>query len=115
MSTQSADHVTQRLAAWKAGKPLPWGTTLHFPVASPEDILVVAFVRMGGESSPWGIVAGHPGEKPQTFTVPEARNRELVAAMCEQFAPLLLEHFRHPAFADDDFETVKLLPPHPPT
>src|SRR5690349_14064567 len=95
------DEALRRLRAWHAGKPLPLYETLHFPVVAPDDALILAFVRMGGESAPWGAVVGHPGEKPTVFCVPEARNRDLVASMVAELAPILLQHFRHPEFSKD--------------
>jgi hypothetical protein len=95
------DQALRRLTAWHAGKPLPLYQTLHFPVAAPNDNLILAFVRMGGESAPWGVAVGHPGAKPTVLTVPEARNRDLVASMVAELAPILLRHFRHPEFSND--------------
>jgi hypothetical protein len=69
---------------------------LHFPIASNRDLLVLVFLRMGGESAPWGIAVGRPGSRPRLLTVPEARNRDLVAGIAAELAPILLEHFRHP-------------------
>jgi hypothetical protein len=51
---------------------------------------------MGGESAPWGIAWGRPGQKPEIRTVPEARNRDAVAEMAAKFAPVLLEHYWSP-------------------
>ena len=56
---------------------------------------------MGGESSPWGIAFGQPGKKPNILTVPEPRDRDLVAEMVAAVAPVFLEHFRHPDFDDE--------------
>jgi|SRR5882724_3172558 len=91
----TGDQVVKRLKAWAAGKPLPRGSTLHVHIAQNPDLLIVAFVRMGGESAPWGIAYGFPGTKPTILTVPEGRNRTLVADMAAEFAPALLRHFRH--------------------
>ena len=85
-----------RLKAFKEGRPLPRGETRHFPLAEGDETLILAFVRMGGESSPWGIAFGHPGAKPRVLTVPEPRNRDAVADMVAEFAPLLLEHLFQP-------------------
>jgi hypothetical protein len=90
--------VVQRLRAYDAGGPLPRGETLHFSVADDPDTLVIAFIRMGGESRPWGIAFGHPGKAPTVLTVPEGRNRDLVADMCADFAPILLKHLRTPNY-----------------
>ena len=52
---------------------------------------------MAGESAPWGVAMGYAGTKPSIWTVPEPRNRDLVADMMAACAPGLLTHFRHPA------------------
>jgi hypothetical protein len=96
-----SDTIVRRLRAWGEGKPLPRYSTIHFPIAANEDALILAFVRMGGESSPWGIAVGHPGAKPIIVSVPEARNRNLVADMVAGLAPILLSHFHQPEHADE--------------
>ncbi len=90
--------VVRRLRAFHQGRPLPRGATVHVEIVPDEDLLVVAFIRMGGESRPWGIAYGHPSDEPTILWVPEGRNRDLVADMCAQFAPALLEHFRTPGY-----------------
>jgi hypothetical protein len=90
--------VVRRLRSYDEGKPLPRGSTMHFSIAADADMLIVAFVRMGGESRPWGIAFGHPGEEPTLLSVPEGRNRDLVADMCAEFAPTLLRHFEAPRY-----------------
>ena len=57
----TADQIIKRLEAWAAGKPLPRGSTRHVHIADNRDLLILAFVRMGGESSPWGIAWGPDG------------------------------------------------------
>ena len=95
-----SDLVIRRLHAWHEGRPLARYSTIHIPVAKSADALVVAFVRMAGESAPWGVAVGRRGAKPDILTVPEARNRDLVADMMAKLAPTLLAHFRHPACSD---------------
>jgi hypothetical protein len=85
--------------AFTAGKPLPHGTTLRLPRRKARETLVVAFVRMGGESRPWGIAVGPPHKPPTILTAAEARDRELVGAMLEEVAPTLLAHMGHPSRA----------------
>jgi len=94
----TGDQVVKRLRAWAAGKPVPRGSTRHVHIADNRDLLIVAFVRMGGESAPWGVASGLAGTKPTILTVPEGRNRTLVADMAAEFAPVLLRHFRHPEY-----------------
>ncbi|MGH8542891.1 MAG: hypothetical protein ACREX3_04480 [Gammaproteobacteria bacterium] len=92
--------VVRRLRAFQAGQPLVRGETRHFAIAGDDDLLIVAFLRMGGEARPWGIAFGHPNEEPRILTVPEPRNRDLVAEMAAGFAPALLRHLRAPGFVD---------------
>ena len=93
--------VVRRLVAFAQDKPLARGETRQVHIGSNRDILVLAFVRMGGESRPWGIAFGHPDSDPTILTVPEGRNRDLVADMCSSFAPKLLAHLRTPHFTDE--------------
>lgn len=97
--------AVRRLAAFAAGKPLPQGQTLRVPKpgvsAKRSEIMIVAFVRMGGESGPWGVAFGRPGKKPELLAVPEPRTRDYVSEMMGDFAPALLEHFLCPRFSDD--------------
>jgi hypothetical protein len=44
---------------------------------------------------------GHPNETPRVLTVPEPRDRDLVADMAAAIAPVFLEHFRHPDYDDE--------------
>lgn len=94
--------VVLRLRAFHEGHPLPRGETKHFALVDDPNLLVVSFLRMGGESRPWGVAWGHPGGEPSVLCVPEGRNRDLVADMCAEFAPVLLEHFRTPGYVRDD-------------
>ncbi len=86
----------QRLRAWKDGRPVPLGRTLPWPRLPNRDRLVLAFVRMAGESLPWGVAYGAPGEKPNLLTVAEPRNRDVHAAMALELAEVLLPHLPHP-------------------
>jgi hypothetical protein len=94
-----SDDAIRRIRAWHAGKPQPRYSTLHVPKPDEEDARILVFVRMAGESAPWGVAIGAPGEKPSIWSVPEPRNRDLVADMMASCAPALLSHFRHPEVA----------------
>ncbi len=105
--------VVRRLRAFEKGVPLPHGSTKHVAVADDSNLLVVAFVRMGGEARPWGIAFGHPGSDPTILSVPEGRNRDLVAAMTAEFAPTLLAHLRTPGYVvEDPTDWEDLVPLH---
>lgn len=86
--------VTRRLRAWEAGHPVERYQTIHHAVADPEHTLVVAFLRMAGESRPWGIAWGHPGGAPTIVSVADGRVRDDVAQLCAGFGEDLLAHLR---------------------
>jgi hypothetical protein len=90
-----------RLRAWKEGKPLRRGEKINVSVADDDDLMIIAFLRMGGESRPWGVAFGNCGTKPEVLTVPDGRNRTLVADMMADFGSTLLGFFRHPAFSTE--------------
>jgi len=98
--TKGSD-IVRRLRSYQAAAPLTYGETRRIAIAADDDLLILAFVRMGGESRPWGIAYGHPGDEPTVLSVPEGRDRDLVAKMCAEFAPILLEHLRTPGYASD--------------
>jgi len=105
----SARGVARTLAAWQAGRPLPRYETRHHAVAPPEQVLIVAFVRMAGESRPWGIAWGSPAGEPRCASVPDGRVRDDVARMCAELAGDLIGHLSGGPAAFDPRE----LPPDP--
>ncbi len=86
--------VARKLQAWQAGRPLPRYDTIHHAIVPPEQALVVAFVRMAGESRPWGIAWGRAGDRPIVRSVPDGRVRDDVAGLSAAFAEDLLQHMR---------------------
>jgi hypothetical protein len=97
----------RRLRAWSDGRPTARGETVNTFVADEDDAMLVAFVRMGGESRPWGIAYGTATDGPRVVSVPEGRNRNLVADMSVTFGRDLLEFFRHPTFSEDSAENYE--------
>ena len=93
--------TVRRINAWAIGEPLARGNVINMHVADDEDLFIVSFLRMGGESRPWGVAFGTIADGPTVLTVPEGRNRQLVADMMAAFAPAILSHFRHPTYSDD--------------
>ncbi len=92
--------LARRLRAYGEGLALPNGETLHTPLAADGSILRLAFVRMGGESAPWGVGLGTSRSARQYFTIAEPRNRDLAAAMMANLAPILLGHLKESARID---------------
>ena len=86
--------IAHKLEAWQAGHPLPRYDTIHQAIMPPDQTMVVVFVRMAGESRPWGIAWGTVGSEPRIGSVPDGRVRDDVALLCTGFAEDLLEHLR---------------------
>ncbi len=93
--------IIRRLEAWRKGGPVARGSTLHFPIAKRDDLLLLSFVRMGGESAPWGIAYKRGRATARFRTIPEPRNRDQQAELAAWFAPILLGHLSHPGHSDD--------------
>lgn len=96
----TAREVARRLEATAAGRPLPSGTTRHLCVTKDQDLLAVAFVRMGGESLPWAVGFRYPATSPTVFAVPDARDRDRVAEMLVGLTPHVAQHLDHPQWSD---------------
>lgn len=86
--------ISRKLEAWQSGEPLPRYDTIHHAIMPPDQTLAIAFVRMAGESRPWGIAWGTVGSEPRIESVPDGRIRDDVSALCATFAEDLLEHLR---------------------
>lgn len=91
----------RRLHAWKEGRPIPRGEVVNVHVTDDENLMIAAFLRMGGESRPWGVALGTLVDGPSFFTVPDGRNRQLVGDMMVEVGRALLAHFRHPDWSDE--------------
>jgi hypothetical protein len=107
----TAGEVVRRLRAFEAGKPLKNGETLRVKRLPADQVLMLAFVKMGGESAPWGVAYGRPGGKRQILTIPEPRMRDDVAQMMLEFAPALLTQLQHPDFSAFDRDPKTRVPP----
>lgn len=90
--------AVRRLRAWHVGAPISLGQTIHTALAAPADRLTLAFVKMGGETRPWGVAWRTAGTKVQVRFVPEPRFRASVDEMMAELGPLLAGHLRHPEF-----------------
>ena len=82
-----------RLRAFLEGKPVPRLERRPIPVSAADDRLLMAFVRMGGESSPWGIAWKRGKHATKVRMVPEARRRSDVAEMAAELSDELAAHF----------------------
>ena len=89
----SIREIVRQLHAAKKAKPVHRYSTLH--IRPSDNPMLVAFVRMAGESRPWAIAYGNLKDpEPKVLSVPDGRNRIAVSEMCEIFAVDLLGYFR---------------------
>lgn len=103
--------IVRRLRAWHLGEPLTRGQTIHTATAEPADRFVLAFVKIGGETRPWGVVWKQGTKASQFRFVPEPRTRADVEAMVSELGPLLAEHLRHPAYVQQPAGSADELAP----
>jgi len=87
----SAD-LRRRLRAWRQGCPVPSSSLRGVRIGTPDEILRLALVRMGGESAPWALGWAIGDGEPQVHSVPDPRKRELQAGMLEPLAEALINH-----------------------
>lgn len=92
----SSRTIVRRIRAWHYGAPLTRGQTIHTHIAAPEDRLLLAFVKMGGETRPWGIAWKEGKRRVETRFVPEPRTRAEVDEMAADLSEVLAHHLRHP-------------------
>jgi hypothetical protein len=95
----TTDEVVRRLRAFELGRPVRRGETLRVTRLPDEQVMILAFVKMGGESAPWGLAYACPGKKPSFLTIPEPRTRDDVAEMVLEFSETLLKFLHHPQFS----------------
>lgn len=96
----SVRELVRQLNAVKEAKPIHRYSTLHMDIN--ENPMIIAFVRMAGESRPWAIAYGLLGDKePKVLSVPDGRNRIAVSEMCQTLAENLLEYFRVAGYTFD--------------
>jgi len=96
--------AVRRILAYVAGHPLPLLERLPIQITGAEHRMSVAFVRMAGESSPWAIGWRIGDGAPRILSVPEPRNRDLVAAMVADFGDALTQHLAIGEEVDDETE-----------
>ena len=85
--------IVRQLNAAKACAPIHRYSTIHMRLE--ENPMMIAFVRMAGESRPWAVAYGRfLDDEPKILSVPDGRNKLAVGKMCEALAEDFLEYFR---------------------
>lgn len=97
-----------RLLAHLKQEPILRVASNPYRIGDTASRMVAAFVRMGGESSPWGVAWKIGRGKTQFRFAPEPRNRAAVQDMLVDFARALDDHF-----ADGELDLPQLFLPGP--
>lgn len=103
----SLRQTLRRLEAWKAGRPLPCMGSFPWPELPESETLVLAFVRMAGETLPWAVAVGAPNEEPQLYSVADPRKVDDVIAMLIELAPTILKHLHHPMTLTEEDQNLR--------
>lgn len=96
----SSRAIVRRLRAWKVQEPVTRGETMHTATAATEGRLLLAIVKMGGETRPWALMWKIGNGRPQFRSVPEPRTRADIDPVMAEFGKALAIHLRHPAYSD---------------
>ena len=108
----SSRSMVRRLRAWHLGEPITLGQTVHTKTAGANERMLLAFVKMGGETRPWGVAWKLGGKQTQFRSVPEPRMRADVDEMIAELGAVLAHHFQHPAFTDPNATEAEDLAPY---
>lgn len=106
----SEREVIRRLTALRDGVAVPNSSTRPFREVADGEALVVALIRMGGESRPWAIAFGTANAEPTVLSVRDGRNREDVEAMVLAFGDQLVRHFPSPPNVEEAWKHVDVRP-----
>lgn len=94
----TAEMAIQRLRAWQSGQAISKTQRLAFPRVPDSEVLILAFIRVGGENTPCGIAYGTADcPRPTIRTIPEPRDRDRLAQMVRLWGQDLLIHLGHPS------------------
>lgn len=104
--------IVRKLRAFEAQRALPKFSTIH--TFLPENPAILAFVRMSGETRPWGIAFGRLEDGPQIYAVEDGRNRESIQEMLENFAIDFINFFRVENFTFEPISKENLQLEDPP-
>lgn len=104
--------VIRKLRAFEAGRAIAKFSTIHTYLADAPAFL--AFVRMSGETRPWGIAFGTEATGPKLYSVVDGRNFSAIQKIIEDFAIDLVEFFRVENFTFDPITKENLLLDSPP-
>jgi hypothetical protein len=90
--------LVRRLRAWSVGGPVAKGTTVQVGISDQKNRFLLAFIRMGGESRPWGVAWKSGTGAIKVRTCAEPRMRDFVDEMLLELSEDLAAHLGHPYY-----------------
>lgn len=87
--------ILKTLEAYKLGRPIPRTEKILTQKLPDENCITIAFVRMGGESVPWGAAIRVGAGKTETFICPDPRKRTELSISMRAFGDRLADALRN--------------------
>ena len=104
--------IVRKLRAFQASKALPKYATILTQL--PKAPAFLAFVRMSGETRPWGVAFGTEETGPKIYSAVDGRDREQIQSMLEDFSIDLINYFNVENFTFDPISKENLHAENPP-
>jgi len=92
--------LMKKLSAFHQGRAVEFTEKISIIKSSDDSVLSLAFVRMGGESIPWGMALKIPGKDPEYFVCPDPRKRTELSKTITEFGERFLYHFNRILLTD---------------
>ncbi len=88
--------IVRKIRSYQKGMPLPRRQKKSIATLPAERTFFLSFVRMGGESLPWGIIWGQLGKKPSFSIVADPWDRDSLAETLKHFEKEFSKLIEHP-------------------
>lgn len=99
----------KKIRAYEKGKPLPRREKKMVRVLPDNQTVYLSFIRMGGESLPWGISWSKGLGKAQTLAIPDPWDLNELPEMLKTFEAEISKILNHPSISQDarpDFQII---------
>lgn len=104
--------VVRKLRAFQSSRALPKYSTILTHL--PKEPAFLSFVRMSGETRPWGVAFGTEETGPKIYAAVDGRDREQIQSMLEEFSIDFINYFQVENFTFDPVSKENLHSQNPP-
>lgn len=88
--------IVRKIRSYQLGKPIPRRQKKSIAIIPAERTFFLSFVRMGGESLPWGMIWGQIDKKPESSIVADPWDRDSLAESLKNFEKKFSNLIEHP-------------------